>query len=279
MSAEPVGGRYLEERTLGATGFQVPVIGMGTWRTFDVSGAAAETVSREIVTSARAAGVRFFDSSPMYGRAETVLAKALGADRTGSFIATKVWASSSSEAEIQIARALSLYDGRVDLYQIHNLMSWRLHLDTLETLRSRGVVGAIGATHYSPAAFGELERVMRSGRIAAVQIPYNPRERAVERGLLPLAADLGLGVVVMRPFAEGGLIRRSPPDRDLEPLRDFGIATWPQALLKWVLSDRRCHVVIPATSKPARMVENAAAGRPPWFGAREREYVTRLATS
>ena len=120
---------------------------------------------------------------------------------------------------------------------------------------------------------------MRSGRVTAVQIPYNPRERAVERVLLPLAADLGLGVVVMRPFAEGGLLRRSPAAKYLEPLREFGVSTWPQALLKWILSDPRCHVVIPATSRPARMIENAAAGRPPWFDARERDYVARLAGS
>ena len=146
-------------------------------------------------------------------------------------------------------------------------------------LRARGLVGAIGATHYSPSAFGQLEQVMRSGRITAVQIPYNPRERDVERVVLPLAADLGLGVVVMRPFAEGSLLRRSPSPTDLEPLREFGVTTWPQALLKWALSDTRCHVAIPATSRPERMVENAAAGQPPWFGPRERDYVARLAAT
>jgi diketogulonate reductase-like aldo/keto reductase len=268
----------LEERRLGRTGLQVPVVGMGTWRTFDVAGATAETVCRQIVSAARASGVRFFDSSPMYGRAEAVLARAIGAERPRALIATKVWASSAAEGNAQIERALALY-GRVDLYQVHNLRSWRLHLETLEALQSRGTVAAIGATHYSASAFDELERVMRSGRIAAVQVPYNPRERTVERVLLPLADELGLGVVVMRPFAEGDLLGRSPPARDLAPLAEFGVSTWPQALLKWVLSDRRCHVAIPATSHPERMVENAAAGRPPWFGAREREYVARLAVS
>jgi aryl-alcohol dehydrogenase-like predicted oxidoreductase len=140
-------------------------------------------------------------------------------------------------------------------------------------------VGAVGATHYSASAFAELERVMRTGRITAIQIPYNPHERAVERVLLPLAAELGLGVVVMRPFAEGALVRRRPSAKDLEPLHDFGVRTWPQALLKWVLSDLRCHVAIPATSRPDRMSENAGAGRPPWFGSRERDYVARLAGS
>ena len=174
---------------------------------------------------------------------------------------------------------MALYGGRIDLYQIHNLRSWRTHLDTLQALHAQRLVGAIGATHYSASAFGELERVMRTGRIAAVQIPYNPHEREVEDLILPLAADLGLGVVVMRPFAEGALLRRPPSHHALEPLREFGVTTWAQALLKWVLSDSRCHVAIPATSRPERAVENAAAGRPPWFGRREREYVARLAAS
>jgi aryl-alcohol dehydrogenase-like predicted oxidoreductase len=138
-------------------------------------------------------------------------------------------------------------------------------------------VTAIGATHYSPSAFGELQTAMRSGRISTIQIPYNPREREVERLILPLAADLGLGVIVMRPFAEGGLVGRMPPAAALEPLRPFGIETWPQALLKWVLSDPRCHIAIPATSHPERMTENARAGSPPWFGPEERRYVASLA--
>ena len=267
----------MERRLLGATGLEVPVVGMGTWRTFDVAGAAAEADCRRVAMAGRAVGVRFFDTSPMYGRAEAVLARALQPNRDGAMVATKVWASSAAEGEQQIAHALALYGGRIDLYQIHNLLSWRTHLDALERLQAQGIVGAIGVTHYSASAFAELERVMRTGRIAAVQVPYNPWERTVEHHLLPLAEELGLGVVVMRPFAEGGLLRRMPSAKDLEPLRAFGVRTWPQALLKWILSDARCHVVIPATSRPERMTENAAAGRPPWFGARERAYVARLA--
>jgi aryl-alcohol dehydrogenase-like predicted oxidoreductase len=270
---------FMDTRPLGATGFQVPVIGMGTWRTFDVRGAAAEANCRAIAAAGHRAGVRFVDSSPMYGRAETVLANALGAHRAETIVATKVWAGSAAEGDAQIAHALSLFGGRVDLYQIHNLLSWRSHLDALEALRDQGAVGAIGATHYSASAFGELERVMRTGRITAIQIPYNPREREVERVVLPLAADLGLGVVIMRPFAEGGLVRRSPSADALAPLAAYGVRTWAQALLKWGLSDPRCHVAIPATSNPARMTENAEAGRAPWFGPREREYVARLALS
>ncbi len=119
--------------------------------------------------------------------------------------------------------------------------------------------------------------MIETGRITAIQIPYNPLEREVERFILPLAAERGLGVVVMRPFGEGDLMRRPPDPAALAPLRPFGVATWAQALLKWILSDPRCHITIPATSHPEHMAENAAAGAPPWFGPGERALVARLA--
>jgi diketogulonate reductase-like aldo/keto reductase len=191
-------------------------------------------------------------------------------------VATKVWARSLREGRDQIDRALAFFGGHVDLYQIHNLVSWRDHLAVLEHLKETGAITAIGATHYSPLAFGELHEVMKTGRITAIQIPYNPQEREVERAILPLAQELGLGVVVMRPFGEGGLLRRPPPDSALAPLRAFGVTTWAQALLKWILSDPRCQIAIPATSRPERMQENAQAGDPPWFGPDERAYITRL---
>lgn len=266
------------ERPLGSSGLVVSVVGMGTWRTFDVRGHAAEANARAIVDAALTAGATFFDSSPMYGEAERVLGQALKGRRSSAIVATKVWTGSPAEGRAQIDAALAYFDGRVDLYQIHNLVNWRHHLPILEQQRDRDVVGAIGATHYSPSAFDELEVVMRTGRISTIQIPYNPRQREVEARILPLAADLGLGVVVMRPFGEGRLLRHMPPESDLQPLRAFGVTTWPQALLKWILSDQRCHVAIPATSKPARMVENAAAASPPWFGPSERAYVTQLGT-
>ncbi len=173
---------------------------------------------------------------------------------------------------------MRLYRGRVELYQVHNLVAWREQLALLERRRDAGEIGTLGATHYSPRAFGELAEVMRSGRIGAIQIPYNPHERDVERTILPLAQELGLGVLVMRPLGGGGgLGRRAPDPRELAPLREFGVETWGQALLKWVLSDPRCTVAIPATSRPERLAENAAAGAPPWFGPDERALVERLA--
>jgi len=268
----------IDARPLGRTsGLTVPAVGMGTWQTLDVRGAEAERRAHEIVAEALGAGARFVDSSPMYGEAERVLGEALAGRRDDAIVATKVWTPDDAEAERQVQRALGWYGGRVDLYQVHNLVGWRKRLTLLERERDRGTVVAIGATHYSPSAFGELAEVMRTGRISAIQIPYNPHERDVEREILPLAQDLGLGVVVMRPLGGGRLVRNDPGAAALEPLRAFGVETWGQALLKWVLSDPRCHVAIPATSRPGRMRENAAAGAPPWLDDEARAYVARLA--
>ncbi len=269
----------MDERTLGRAGLRVPAVGMGTWRTFDVRGAEAERNAKEVVDVAFEHGATFFDSSPMYGEAERVLGDALSGRRERALVATKVWAPTGAEGRAQIERALSYFGGRVDLYQIHNLVNWREHLILLERLRDAGKVAVIGATHYSPSAFDELAQVMRTGRITAIQIPYNPLEREVEREVLPLAAELGLGVVVMRPFGEGRLMRHQPSPEQLAPLRPFGVRSWGQALLKWVLSDPRCHVAIPATSRPERMAENAEAGNPPWLGPEERALIARLAGS
>ncbi len=258
----------METRELGRGGPRVSVVGMGTWQTLDVPQGRDD-----VVAAALDAGSTFVDSSPMYGEAERTLAQGLGARRDEAFVATKLWTPDDDEARRQAQRALEWYGGRVDLYQVHNLVGTRARLDLLEELREQGKVGAIGATHYSRAAFAELEQVMRSGRISAIQIPYNPRDRAVEQRILPLAAELGLGVVVMRPLGAGALVRDTPPRHELDAL---GVRTWPQALLKWVLSDPRITTAIPASSKAQRVSENAAAGDPPWFDADQRERVARL---
>lgn len=268
----------MEQRALGAGGLTVPAVGMGTWQTFDVRGAGAEGKVREVVDAAIAAGTTLFDSSPMYGEAERVLGGALDGRRGDVLVATKVWTDDDAEADAQVERALGWFGGRVDLYQVHNLVAFERRLATLERLRDEGKVAVVGATHWQASRFGDLEAVMHSGRIGAIQVPYNPIEREAEERILPLADELGIGVVVMRPLAKGELLRRRPTADDLRPLEPFGISTWAQALIKWVLSDTRCHVAIPATSRPERAAENAAAGVPPWFGPEERELVARLAT-
>jgi aryl-alcohol dehydrogenase-like predicted oxidoreductase len=154
-------------------------------------------------------------------------------------------------------------------------VAWRKQLEWLEEEREAGRVGRLGVTHYAEGAFDRLAGALRTGWFDVVQLPYNPHERAVERELLPLAAELGVAVIVMRPLAEGDLARR---EVDPGALRELGVETWPQALLKWALSDERVDLVIPATSKPERTAENARAGEPPWLTPEQRALVEELCT-
>jgi len=266
----------VEWRALGRSGLSVPVVGMGTWRTLDVRG--PEEVRRHaVVRAAVGAGSSFFDTSPMYGEAERVLADATRPVRDSVLIATKVWTASAEEGRRQVERALRWYGGWVDVYQVHNLVATETHLPYLEALQREGRVRAVGVTHYSHRAFPEVLRWMETGRVQAVQVPYNAADREAEREVLPRAHELGVGVIVMRPLAEGELVRRAPPASELRRLEEFGVRTWAQALVKWVASDPRVSVVIPATRRPDRAVENAQAGDPPWFDPETRERVSYLA--
>jgi diketogulonate reductase-like aldo/keto reductase len=256
----------MEERRLG------PVVGLGTWNTF----AGDRRLAREVVHAALDAGCRILDSSPMYGQAEESLAAALDGRRGDAFVATKIWTDSPGRARRQYEAQLGWF-GVVDLEQVHNLVAWREHLPWLEAERAAGRIRRLGVTHYDPGAFAELAEALRTGRFDAVQLPLNPREREAERKLLPLAAELGISVVVMRPLGTGALVADPPASGDLAPLRPFGVETWPQALLKWALSDERVGVVIPATRDPRHAADNARAGEPPWLGPEERHLVERLA--
>jgi len=166
------------ERRLG------PVVGLGTWRTFDHD----VELARRVAAAAFDAGTRLFDSSPMYGGAEASLGAALGPKRADATVATKIWAPSVEAGRAQFRRQLAWFDGRVDIEQVHNLVSWREHADWLERERDEGRVGLIGVTHYEASAFGDLANALRTGRFEVLQVPYNPWERECERELLPLAS-------------------------------------------------------------------------------------------
>lgn len=178
-------GKQMESRKLGRMGLDVPVVGMGTWKTFDVTEPAEVTQRRTVVDAALEGGTALFDSSPMYGAAERVLSAALTGRRTRALVATKVWAADDHVAEAQIQQALAYYDGRIDLYQIHNLVAWPQRLVRLERLRDEDLIGFVGLT-CGRNGFPQLMEIMRSGRVSSVQVPYNPQERLVEQEVLPL---------------------------------------------------------------------------------------------
>lgn len=257
----------------GRTGLDVGVVGLGTWKVFDV-GPADEPSAHAVVAAMLDGGARIFDSSPMYGRAEAVLGRALGPRRRDALVATKIWTRSVEGGRRQLADQLGFYGGRVDLEQVHNLVAWTDHLPWLERERDAGRIGFIGATHYAASAFDELERAMRTGRIDAIQIPLNPLERDAERRILPLAEELDLGVLVMRPLGGEGALMPGPR---AEELAQLGVESWAEALLRWALGEPRVHVVIPATSDPAHARENLRAGSEPPFDADRRRLVERLA--
>ena len=253
----------MEERRLG------PVVGLGTWNTFGGDASLAQ----QVVAAALQAGCKVFDSSPMYGGAQASLSHALDGRREEAAVATKIWTQSVEEGRAQYARQLDWF-GRVEIEQIHNLVAWREQASWLEQERDAGRIDRLGVTHYSAGAFAELAEALRTRRFDTLQIPLNPRERECERELLPLADELGVAVIVMRPLGGGSLVGGTPPE---EVLAELGVETWAQALLKWALSDQRVDVAIPATSDPARARSNAAAGEPPWFDAEQRALVERFA--
>jgi diketogulonate reductase-like aldo/keto reductase len=238
------------ERRLG------PVVGLGTWSTFD----ADVDLARSVVAASLDAGVRLFDSSPMYRGAEASLGAALEGRRSDAVVATKIWARSVEEGREQLRRQLEWYGGHVEVEQIHNLVAWRDQLEWLEREQADGRIGALGVTHYEAAAFDELAVALRTGKFRVLQVPYNPWERECERELLPLAAELGVAVLAMRPLGGAGEDRRRRVQLSEADQERLGVGSWGEALLRWALADERIDVVIPATSRPERAVANARAG-------------------
>jgi aryl-alcohol dehydrogenase-like predicted oxidoreductase len=264
----------MEFRALGR--LDVPAIGLGTARTFDVTSARDIAVRRRIIDRCLAHQVTFVDSSPMYGHSEQVIGLTTEGRREQFQFATKVWCQGRGQGEAQIAQSFHLFKtDYIDLLQIHNLVDWQTHLVTLEGLRDQGRIGLIGITHYVTSAYATMMEIMRSGRIDAIQIPYNVLERDCEARVLPLAQEQGIGVIVMEPLDKGRSVKGLRQQPDCSPLAAWGIRTWAQALLAWVLGDARVSVAIPATSRPERIEENALAGSVGYLPQELRDYIRK----
>jgi diketogulonate reductase-like aldo/keto reductase len=254
----------MAQRPIPSSGETIPVVGLGTWRTFDVGTAAAERAPlKEVLHRFVELGGRVVDSSPMYGAAESVLgdlaAELAAADTL--FVATKVWTSGREAGVTQMEQSLRrLRARRLDLMQIHNLLDWRTHLRTLREWKQAGRIRYLGITHYTSSAYDELERVLRSEALDFVQVNYSLGEREAERRILPLARERGVAVLVNRPFSEGGLFQRVRGTALPAWAAELGCESWAQLFLKWILGHPAVTCVIPATSRPQHLADNMKAG-------------------
>jgi diketogulonate reductase-like aldo/keto reductase len=254
----------MRTRLIPATRESLPVVGCGTYRTFDVGATPQERAPLlEVLKVLFAAGGSVIDSSPMYGAAEGVVGELLAQtqERSRAFLATKVWTSGKQAGLDQINRSFELLqDRRIDLIQVHNLLDWKVQLSTLKDLKSAGRIRYIGITHYSASAFAEVESVLRSETLDFLQINYAMNDTAVERRILPLAADRGVAVIVNQPFGGGGLLGRLS-NRPLPSwAQQIDCQSWAQVLLKFVLSHPAVTCAIPGTGRPEHMLDNIGAG-------------------
>ncbi len=251
------------ERIIPASGNTIPVIGLGTWSTFDVGGTSAYPVLKEVLQTMHTCGGRLIDSSPMYGRAEKVIGDITSGmqARDDFFYATKVWITGKEDGIRQMETSMSLMRRKkIDLMQIHNLLDWKIHFQTLRKWKEEGRIKYIGITHYTDSFHQELERVLGMKKFDFVQFNYSVLSCNAEKRLLPACKDMGVATIINRPFGEGNLFsivkNRSLPDWASE----IGIKTWSEFFLKYIISHAGVTCVIPATRQPLHAVANMAAG-------------------
>jgi len=258
-AGDPVASGPLPLRSIPSSGERLPVLGLGTFRAFDVPAASDANDELAAVTGAfLASGARLIDSSPMYGEAEAAVGRAL--DGRPAFLATKVWTQGAREGIAQMQRSFArLGTDTIDLMQVHNLVDVESHLDTLRAWKAEGRIRYLGVTHYHASAHAALEKLVRSVPLDFVQVNYNALDREAEARLLPAAADRGTAVLVNRPLGQGELLRRLRGRVLPAWARAQGWTSWAQLLLAWVVAHPAVTCVIPATANPAHMAENIAA--------------------
>jgi diketogulonate reductase-like aldo/keto reductase len=255
--------RRMIARPVPSSDEMVPVIGLGTYSVFDVDSTPGQIASRrEIVDLLLGAGGSVVDTSPMYNRSEKVIGDiiASGAPRDAMFIATKVWTDGRDAGIEQMSRSAELMKTDViDLMQVHNLRDTAVHMLSIRELQEQGKIRYSGLTHYRAGAHDALAKAVREYRPQFLQINYSLGEREADQRLLPEAQDLGVAVIINRPYQAGGLFRAVRGRELPEWAREFA-ASWGQFFLKFIISHPAVTCVIPATSKPHHMRDNIEAG-------------------
>jgi diketogulonate reductase-like aldo/keto reductase len=247
-----------------STGEQIPVVGLGTWQTFDVS-TSPQSINplKEVLRTLLSRGGKVIDSSPMYGRSERVVGELSTELRLNEklFIATKVWTSGKEQGIRQMNKSFALLRRKqIDLMQIHNLVDWRTHLKTLRDWKQDGKIRYLGITHYTESAYSTIEEILKNEPIDFLQINYSLMSRKAEERLFPIAQEKKVSILINRPFEEGALFNRVKGKTVPEWAREFDCTSWGQFFLKFILAQPAVTCVIPGTSKPHHMLDNAQAG-------------------
>lgn len=272
----------MRTRPVPRTGELLPVVGLGTWQTFDVGGGESERAPlRDVLRELVRGGSKVVDSSPMYGQSESVIGD-LAAElrvRHQLFLATKVWTNGRDAGIRQMEQSFRrLRTQHIDLMQVHNLVDWRTHLTTLRRWKEQGKIRYIGITHYTESAHDELIAVHEAEELDFLQVNYSLAERGAERRLLPLVAEQGVAVIVNRPFAQAQLFRKVR-GRPLPPwAAEIGCATWAQFFLKFVIGHPAVTCAIPGTSKVRHLIDNMQAGFGPLPDAAMRQRMVQTVT-
>jgi diketogulonate reductase-like aldo/keto reductase len=274
MARKVRAGEAMHARAIPASGEKLPVIGLGTWQTFDVgTEAAARVPLREVLRAFFAGGGRVVDSSPMYGASESVVGELCEALRICEplFMASKVYTQGREQGVRGIARSIErMRAGRMDLMQVHNLLDVETHTPTLLEAKAAGRVRYVGITHYTAFAYPEVERLLKTKRYDFLQINYSLGEPESAKRVLPLAKELGVAVIANRPFVEGAMFRHVR-GKALPPWAgELGIASWAQYFLKWIVSHPAVTCTIPGTGRPEHMADNLKGGFGPLPDARQR---------
>jgi diketogulonate reductase-like aldo/keto reductase len=271
----------MRTRPIPSSGEPLPCVGLGTWQQFDVppGDTEARAALKEVLRRLVDLGASVVDSSPMYGRSEQVvgaLSAELGlADEI--FGATKVWTRGKEDGIRQMERSMDrMHQRPMDLMQVHNLVDWQTHLDTLQDWKAEGKVRYIGVTHYTLGAFDELASIIEGRDIDFVQLPYSIQTARAEERLLPLAAENEVGVIVNEPFEGGSLFGRVEGESLPDWASSFDCESWAQFFLKYILGHEAVTCVIPGTSDPEHLRDNVRAGygRLPDDDTRERMRTT-----
>jgi aryl-alcohol dehydrogenase-like predicted oxidoreductase len=255
----------VERRELGLTGIQLSVIGVGARAVFDVIGKESQRARRSLVDEALASSVNFFETSPDSGEADGILASSLTGRRSRAVVASSLHSGDMRLVHAQIDRLLRLFDERLDLLFVEGPESWSDFEPVFRQMKSDRTLHAAGVSCPDPAGFPALAGLIREHALDVIQIAYNPATPQAAREILPLAAQAGIGVIVGQPFENGDLLATNTPGGMLGSLRRFRLDTLPQAILKWILADSRVSSVVVGTRRRQHLLENLAAGEPPWL--------------